>query len=80
MGPTYPKFSVNPPYAKPVEVEITVHGQAVPGEYVIGIDTSRVSDEQHDEWLITYKTTYNDAAGGMLNINRPHWRINIAVN
>ena len=80
MGPTYPKFSVNPAYAKPVEVEITVHENAIPGEYVIGIDTITVSDKQHDLWLNEYKVTYNDAAGGMLSINRPHWRINIVVN
>lgn len=80
LGPTYPKFSINPPFARPVEVEITVKENAVPGEYVLGIETMNVSDEQHDEWLLKYKALYNDAAAGFATINRPHWRLNITVN
>ncbi|MFH1239820.1 MAG: hypothetical protein V1672_01260 [Candidatus Diapherotrites archaeon] len=80
MGPTFPKYSVNPPFARVQEVEIKVHENAVPGEYVIAIDTGGVSDEQHDAWLEEYKIKYNDAAGAPLVINIPHWSMHIIVN
>ena len=78
LGPTYPKFSVDPPFAKPAEVIIRVHEDAVPGEYVIAVDTSNVPDEQNDVWLSQYRVNYKSAAASPIRI-RPHWRINIEV-
>ena len=80
LGPTYPKFSVDPPFAKPVRVKVEVMESAQPGTYVIAIDTTAPSQETNDKWFLKYKSAYNPASAGPIALQRPHWRLIVNVN
>ena len=77
LKPNFPIF--NPESTIAVNVTIKLRSDVVVpvGNYVIGIDTGAVPEEQEKAWIREYMTKY--VSGSMIHISRPYYQAFVSV-
>ncbi len=69
LTPNFPLFTYNG--TRRIKVTITPKPGTPEGDYAIGIDIAKPSEENRNKWLMKYLNLYVD--GGMTQIDRPYY-------